>query len=586
MKPSIALAVFLVLGGSNVPGQQPPDANQPAQRMPKTPEKGPAPTTPGEVPLPEDSPDDPANFEIVPSLKGLILVDALNKVVVEGAPETQGLAVRDVPILEGPEVQAMLAPYFGKPVRLKTVHRMEQLIILHCRRHDRPLVDVILPPQAVQNGVLQLVYLEGRLGRVEVENQGKEWFKSSFIRSQVQLQPGSSVDSQDLLNDMDWINRNPFREVNVLFRQGTNVGLTDLILKVEDRFPVRFYTGYENTGTEVTGEDRYFIGFNWGNAFGLDHQLNYQYTTDIDFDLLKAHAVSYDLPLPWRHIVTLFGSYVDAEADFGSAFTGTDSSGESYQASMRYSVPLPTINKKYHHQTGLGFDFKSSDNTLEFGPSSVSDSFIHILQLQAGYSGLLVDPWGQTSFGVEGYFSPGDLTSKNEDEDFELLRSDTKADYVYGRINAERVTKLPVDFTWVLRGSLQFANDRLMPSEELGVGGYRSVRGFLERQTNGDEGYTLSTEVRTPPWRLGNSLGVPNGMDMLQFLAFCDYGSAHIIDAQLDEDTNVVLASAGFGVRYAISQNLNFRFDYGWHLKDSDTVGKDSTAHLGLTVSF
>ena len=52
--------------------------------------------------------------------------------------------------------------------------------------------------------------------------------------------------------------------------------------------------------------------------FGLDQQLNYQYATDAKFDLVHANSASYLIPLPWRHTLMFYGSYVEGRADFSS----------------------------------------------------------------------------------------------------------------------------------------------------------------------------------------------------------------------------------------------------------------------------
>jgi len=76
----------------------------------------------------------------------------------------------------------------------------------------------------------------------------------------------------------------------------------------QESFPARFYMGYEDSGTKLTGEDRLLAGCNWGTPSGWDRQLNYQYMTDIGFAFVKAHSGSYATPLRWRHSLMFFGS--------------------------------------------------------------------------------------------------------------------------------------------------------------------------------------------------------------------------------------------------------------------------------------
>ncbi len=102
-----------------------------------------------------------------------------------------------------------------------------------------------------------------------MKNEGKKWFKDRFIMGQVHLRPGQPLDSGQFNQDLNWLNNNPFRQVSASFKPGPKLGLTDVELQVDDRFPVRPYVGYENTGTRFTGPDRLLGGFNWGNAFAV-----------------------------------------------------------------------------------------------------------------------------------------------------------------------------------------------------------------------------------------------------------------------------------------------------------------------------
>lgn len=579
------LIVILAACGLNAHAQQSLDANAPADRVPKTPEK--KAESRKNLPARPRSKRDPGGDELtIPKLNGVIIVKSEGEVKKEGAPATTGLVVRDIPLLQGKDFAAVVAPYLGQPMSENKIRDLEDDIVLYCRSKNRPLVDVILLDQAIQNGVIQLWLLEGKVGRVIVENEGHKWFKDAFILSEIRLRHDDSLDAAKLQSNLDWLNRNPFREVSAQFKQGQPIGHADVVLKVRDQFPLRGYVGYEDTGARFVGEDRFLAGFNWGNAFGLDHQLNYQYTTDTDFKLVKAHSASYVAPLPWHHTLTFFGSYVDANADFGAVAPGTSSKGLSYQASMRYSAPLPVVGK-YQHEVSGGLDFKRSNNNFEFGGTTSLPSDTHVLQAELGYSGLMPDAFGQTSFGLEGYYSPGGLTDNNNDLHFNQLRQKAKAHYLYGRLSAQRVTRLPYDFTLVIKGTAQASNQRLLPSEQLGVGGYSTVRGYEERLANGDEGWILNNELRTPALKLGSFFENPDiEADYLQFLVFFDYGSIHTVDRVVGDPKDASLASVGAGLRYTLSKNLTARFDYGYQLMDRDLSKKHSRAHIGVVASF
>ncbi len=577
------MSILIAAGLSAAQAQQQVNPSAPPELTPKTPQKtGPAKVEINQKPR---SPREPGGDEIlIPKLNGLIIVGSENEVKKAGVPAMTGLDAR-VPLLKSKDFPAVVAPYLGKPMSRNKIQDLEDDIVLYCRSKNRPLVDVILLDQVVDNGVIQLWLLEGKIGKVTVQHEGRKWFNDSLILSQVRLQPGQELDGGKLESDLAWVNRNPFREVDAQFKQGEKLGQSDMVLQVREQIPVRVYAGYENSGTKFTGEDRLLTGFNWGNVFGLDQQLNYQYTTDTSFNLVKAHSASYVIPLPWRHNLTFFGSYINAKADFGSVAPGTESKGTSYQASMRYEVPLPSVGR-YQHALSAGFDFKKSNNSLEFGGGTVSPSDTEIMQFEVGYSAVMPDAWGQTSLGIEGYYSPGGLTGENSDANFNLLRENAKANYVYGRLSMQRATRLPYEFSWILRGTVQVSNARLLPSEQLGVGGYNTVRGYEERLENGDDGWLISNEIRTPALKLGSLLEDPVDFDYLQFLAFVDYGDIHTLDRVPTDPPDDALTSIGGGIRYTVGRHFSARFDYGYELTGLELSSKRSRIHVGVVASF
>lgn len=533
--------------------------------------------------LPDLPPAEGEDKVALDSLRGLVLVCRPELVNPVGMPDATGLQLLELPSLDNPDFRALVAPYLGQPISMKRLNELLREIVLYYRRIDRPVVSVVVPEQEVKGSVIQLLVLEGKVGQVNVT--GARWFKPQIIRDQVRLTPRDEISNRALLEDLDWINSNPFRSATVVFAPGNETALTDVEVRVRDRFPLRTYLGYDDSGNDITGDERFIGGLNWGNAFGLDHQVNYQFTGSTDIDTLSAHAGSYVIPLPWRHRVTLLGSYgnVDANAA-GGLFTTT---GVSWQAGARYAVPLPRWGS-YQHETSAGFDFKQSNSNLAFGGSQVFGNPTDITAWLWNYTGSLPDTWGKTSASLTVTYSPGGLTDHSRDSDYRATRSNAESEFAHALFTLERLQKLPADFTYLLRGTAQIADGNLLPSEQMGLGGYSTVRGYEEREANGDEGWLLTNEVRTPPVSLGQVCGVSKATDQLQFLAFWDYGQTSNIDLLAGEDKHLILSSVGPGVRYSIAPWLSARFDYGWQLTDTGASDgrRSQRAHLGLTVSY
>ena len=549
----------------------------------------PAPPVAPAQPLP--TPPEPAieadTDVLLTKLKGLVFVAKPDDVVKNGL-HTKGITLKDVTVPDAPRFTALAGKYLEGKLTRGTLNQLIADIVVYYRQHDRPVVDVIVPEQDITTGTVQIVLLEGRLEKVTVS--GNRWFSSEEMNRGVSLQPGDEIRSSQLLDDLDWLNGNAFHTSNVIYHPGEKMGATSIELKTQDRFPVRVYGAYEDSGNASTGFDRYEAGLNWGDAFhlGLGQQLNYQYTTSGDGDSLRAHAGSYVIPLPWRNTLTFFGSYTDTK---GIVPPLINIDGRSYQISGRYSIPLPTLRTgfgvTYKESVSAGFDYKYNKNALEFGSLPAGGTLYDVDQFVLSYDGTETDKYGQTSLDDQCFLSPGNWGGNNNDAAFAAAHGMATSDYIYDTLTLGRLTRLPGDWTLNLRATLQFSDANLAPSEQLGFGGYDTVRGYDEREVNSDEGFIFSTEVRTPPVSIGKLFGHPEVRDQLQFLGFWDYGAGYNHELLAGEADETPLSSVGGGVRYNIGTYVSVRFDYGYQLLrtglDNDS---GSRSDLGIVVSY
>ena len=520
---------------------------------------------------------------LVDSLRGLVFLDDPQKVDIAGVT-VGGVVAPALPDLQKEQFKSLAAKYLGQPVTLRTLNELNKDVVAYYNENDYPVVDVIVPEQDITTGTVQLVVLQGRRGDIRVE--GNRFFSDGLLANQVRTEEGRILRAKKLMADLNWLNRNPFRRVNLVYTRGDQVGETDLILQVQDRFPVRFYAGYENSGNDATGDNRFFVGFNWGNAFFQDHQLNYQFTTNNDPDLFQAHTGSYLVPLPWRHLITAYASAGTSDSNTFQAGL-LKSTGESVTAGVRYTIPLPELGT-YQHEISGGFEYKHTNTTLDFAGTTVLDNTTEVDQFLLAYTSGWRDALGSTSFNATLFYSPGDLTSQNTDKAFQQIRALAEAEYTYLRFTLERVQQLPYNMSLVGRVTAQFADGNLLASEQLGVGGYATVRGYEEREANGDNGFFTTFELRSPPISLGNLFGWKDFPgDQAQFLVFWDYADVSPDQALPGQDQNIILSSFGPGFRYAINPYMTFRFDYGFQLVDSGQPSRfGSRAHLGLVLSY
>ena len=530
--------------------------------------------------MPKSNPDQ----VLVRHLNALVFVPSPGAVVKSGLVD-HGIDLKDVrpPVPE--HFVSVVMPYLGQTVTRAKLNEIVQSIIVYYRNHARPVVDVAVPAQDITNGVLQVVLLEGHVGHVTVE--GNRWFSSSQIRDGVSLREGDPIDSDRLGTDLDFLNQNPFRSTDVVYRPGEKLGETDVTLKTQDRFPARVFAGYEDSGDVETGVDHYFVGFNYGDLFGIGQQVNYQYTTTPNFENLRAHSGSYIIPLPWKNTLTFFGSYVDTK---GAIPGDINLKGRTYQISGRYSVPLPTLEVGrvgLKESVSAGFDYKYVQDSLEFGTVQAANTLYDIDQFVLSYDAAETDPFGRTTVDESLFISPGNWGGNNNDEQFSAAHTGATSDYVYSTLGLQRLTKLPWDWSLSLRGVLQTSNSNLVASEQLGLGGYDTVRGYDEREVNTDDGFIFSTELRSPPISFGDLIGYAPLKDQLQFLGFWDYGDGNNHSQLPGETSEIPLSSLGVGLRYAINTYLSVRYDYAFQLlRTGFDTDHGSRSDLGIVISY
>jgi hemolysin activation/secretion protein len=248
-----------------------------------------------------------------------------------------------------------------------------------------PFSIVSVPPQDITDGLVKFVVTVSRLDD-KVEVVGARHFSPRLYQAAIRLQPGEPLNRSQLNADIDWINRNPFRAARASVKAGAEPGTSQVLLQVNERLPWRFFTGSDNTGTESTKVERFYAGVNWGNAWGLGHQLTAQWNSSWDFETMRSGSGSYSIDLPWRHTLSVSGAYSRINGFVAPPFS---LQGTSWQVALNYDIPPIRLSPQYSHGWQFGFDFKSSDNNFTFASVPITDNLTHVVQARISYSGQL-----------------------------------------------------------------------------------------------------------------------------------------------------------------------------------------------------
>lgn len=494
---------------------------------------------------------------------------------------TRGLYVPNESKLKK-ELKKLLGLSFTK----ENLMLIRSAIVDHFARSGYPFAIVELPPQEVTNGVLQLIVTSAKIGEIHVE--GTRWTDKKLIRGYLSAKSGEKIDQRELMGDLDFMNRNPFRSASLIYSPGEERNTTDVTVYSDDRLPVQVYTGVQNTGIDSTGRNRYFVGLSWGRFFGLDHILSYQYTASGDFEEFQGHTVQYLALLSWKHLLNIYGGYSTINnADLPSP--NQDNDGESFQASLRYIIPLPT-DIHFKHELFFGADCKRMNNNLFFEEQFVDlpkvKGNVNLFQLVLGYKGQYRPGNNVLDYSAELLGSPAEFLPDQSDSDYNRLRPEAENKWIYGKVYLSYLQVLPLDFVIYAAAQGQVTPSTLLPSEQLGIGGYDTVRGYEQRAFNADNGMIFNLEFRTPYIQvLGRTKRKIE--DKLQFLAFFDYGWGSQVTPIVHFPSNQDLMGVGPGLRYTLGTNISVRLDWGFRLITSRFIGEEgSRLHFSALISY
>jgi hemolysin activation/secretion protein len=498
---------------------------------------------------------------LIPRLTGLVFVGGPSVSGVAASPGPSGVSTSGVAILDNEAFKTAMQAYVGRPFMAADLESVRAKTKAWLVAHGRPFADVTVPPQNVASGVVRVTVTEYRLGKISVE--GERYFSPRVVLFPSELHSGQTLDTTTLQADLNRLNQNPFLSVNAVFKPGDATGVTDLQLQVKDRFPVRVYAGYDNEGYPLIGLQEWFVGANWGNAFGTGQILSYQYTRSFN-GRFTSHSASDVIPLGGDNKLLIFGAYAIAKPSIAA---GISSEGHSGQASVRLVHGLPSLSW-LSTDIQLGFDYKSTDNNLEFLGLTVLRNTAEVDQFPLILDANEHDRFGRTTVENDTFFSPGHLTAGNNNTAFAGLTPGATTNYVYDRLSFTRTTPLPANFSLVSRGVLQVSSGILPNSEQLGAGGVGSARGYYTDTALGSTGYLSNTELRLPafsPLKLVDHDADKD--DLLQFGGFFDYAKLRQPKSLIGGEGPAELESVGVLAHYSVGRHVEINFDLGWRLK-------------------
>lgn len=492
----------------------------------------------------------------------------------------QKINVIGATLLKAGEIKAIIAPYENKTITITELEEAVNKITDAYRQEGYITSRAYLPPQKIEQGIVEIRVMEGVMGSIDVK--GNRYFKTKTILKKFTLKKGQPFNYTLLRKDMVRVNDAPDRSSRAVLMPGKDAGSTDVVLEVKDRLPIHAGFSWDDFGSRYIDGQRYMVNFTHNNLLGFDDKLTFQY------QLAQAKRyylknIRYLLPIGSDLEIGAFAAL--SRIKLGKEFEDSDARGKSKVYSLflnKYLIDTETFD------LNLSFAFDYKDITNYQNQVAISEDKLRIVK--GGFDMDLSDNFGRTLFTYElDYGIPKIMGGLKTSADTSS-RDGAGGKFVKHNINLLRLQKLPFSSSLLWKNQIQLSPNILTAAEQFQLGGIVNVRGYPPAEVVGDNGYSMTWELSMPFYFIPKDIKVPLSQakfyDAFRFVTFYDWGNVHLRRPLSSEEKARTLRSVGCGMRFNLPEDFSIRLEYAWALDNTPSDGDHQHTWAQVTKNF
>lgn len=473
-------------------------------------------------------------------------------------------------ILSEEEIADYLKPFQEKSYDLKGLQEVGKGLEALIRNEGFAFYRVILPPQSLNTGEVKLKVIAFGVGNISIE--GNDWFsKESVLSSLPELQQGISPNTKKLASESKIANKHPIKQIVVTFKQSETEDKVDANIRVTELpRPYQFLLGFNNTGSDSSGEYRLTGGMQYGNLWGLDHIVNASYTLPPDHaDTIKQYGGTYALPIyalgGWMNLY-----YASSSSNNGIVASDITITGAGEMMGIHYQQFLPKW-EKYEHSLDIGVDSRHFLSSYAIKENK-TDLNVRSFPVSISYRAEYPFEYLKSGYFIQWAINTG-LGLDNNNARYAGSRSDADSSWHLFRYGTNFATSFD---DWSLSASVsgQYSEKPLIAGEQLGIGGSYDVRGYEQRETGADNGQIVKVELTSPAWEKINAF------------VFYDYGHGSKEKPLAGEIKEWNLSGTGIGAKWSWQEYVNASLTFATALNDSPATTKAFNNRILLNVNL
>jgi len=477
------------------------------------------------------------------------------------------------------ELAQVTEPFTNRELSSGEIEQARRAVSLFYVSHGYLNSGAVIPDQDPSDGIILIHIVEGVLSGIELH--GNKWLRDSFITNRVGRWSGPPLNLNELQEGLQLLRQNPnVSQINAELKPGTAPGESVLDLRVVDQQPFRLGLQVDNQRPPSVGAYQIWALASDVNLTGHSDPLELRYgianasNDGPEFSGIDNLEASYLLPLtPFNTTFGVHGSRLNTSI-IEEPFIDLNITSLTTDIGVFLRQPLfQTANEEL--ALSVGFDWRKNttwllDEPFDISPGAVngemvvsvlrlSQEWLHrgqnqVLALRSTFN-VGLDVLDATDSGI-----PGAPDAKF----FSWLG---QAQYVKRLFHSQNQI--------ILRVNGQWTSEPLLALEQFSVGGFATVRGYLENQLVRDRGIVSSVEFRVPV--LFNKAGA----GIVQLAPFFDYGGAWNVDGSPSPTS---IYSIGTGLLVNPNKHVSLEFYWGYRLQH--VVIPDNSGAQGLGISF
>lgn len=419
------------------------------------------------------------------------------------------LNILGMPEIAQSELQQEVKNLIGREIDAVLLRKVLFQLSTYCRDAGYGTVSAFYPEQQIEEGVITVYLLSGRLGRVCFNNDTATDDSSiEFLLAKVREFEGSKIREKDLESRLLKLSDLGIFDITGSFTPAAEDGtVSDLNLKITpaaDRFSFSLFA--DNSGNEYSGEYRFGAQSVIRNLTGSADSLTLfaAHTDHSQFDW----ALGYEIPVSAHPAVLGFeisgGSY-----KLSGPYREIGAEGRSVTADAYVKFPLyRDLSIKADLQTGLRYRRLSDSFSvfdLEFKKYSYA-GFADISVLYAPYKGTAIDASLRITAGK---MNAEDEYSFTEDGSFCISSGEFVLQHSSGN-----------GLTFKNRTVLQYTTGEPDGADSFNAGGFGALGGFDRTALAGDSGLMNRSTLYFEPFASGENF-------MLRFGPYAGFGAAY-----------------------------------------------------------